>query len=577
MLNKLVLLPSARLVPAELRPDLGPIPSGMVPVNSRPALHRIAEPYAAKGFSAAVAVYEAAPRVCDYMLAHPELNIQCVNVGDTSSIGETVAKALDLLPAPRSLVIQFADTLIGDAIDARDFICYQDREDVYRWTTFEIAAGGDIYGVAEKNTAKARAGRMPAFDQLSDTQRNAISALLAQCLDDPDPGLDPFYSAVVEYFNSLSPGRRRLIPVKDWMDVGHLDTYYASQRKFFLGSRAFNSLCVDPGRGVIRKTSENAAKLQNEIAWYLGLPAQLQYLAPRVFDHSTEPANTFADIEFYGYPALNDVYVYGEWDLGVWSQVLQGIGLALDGMATHLDPSATPDNSRQAIHEMYVLKTAERLWPLLEDPRMGVLCQDSLEINGRVCTGLARSLEAIPRMMDLLHIYDCPPFTVIHGDLCLSNILYDRRAGFVRLIDPRGAFGRIGIYGDPRYELAKLSHSFEGDYDFLVNGLFEVRQEPGRVSLTPALRRHHRAIKQLFHSWLLERSRDRYQQVKFIEALLFLSMASLHQDRPRSQFAFLTRALEILQDIADAASCCSIHEGVIHDGAAEHNYHYHGR
>jgi hypothetical protein len=478
---------------------------------------------------------------------------------------------------PRSLVIQFADTLIGDEIDAEDFICYQDREDVYRWTTFEMTAGGDIYGVTEKNTVKARMGPMAAFVGLFGFGRpEQFSSLLAQCLDNPDPGLDPFYSAVVEYFNGLPAARRRLIAVKDWMDVGHLDTYYASKQKFFLGSRSFNSLSVDPGRGVIRKTSANAAKLRDEIAWYLVLPSQLQHLAPRVFDYSMEPGNTFADIEFYGYPALNDVYVYGEWDLGVWSQALQAIGLSLDRMGEHVDSAATPDSSRQAVHEMYVRKTAERLWPLLEDPRFAVLREDELEINGHVCAGLARSLDAIPRMMDLLNMYDCPPFTVIHGDLCLSNILYDRRAGFVRLIDPRGAFGRAGIYGDPRYELAKLSHSFEGDYDFLVNGLFDLSAEPGRVSLTPALRRKHRAIKQFFHAWLLRRSGGRYQQVKFIEALLFLAMAGLHQDRPRSQFAFLTRALEIMQDTAGAASRGTVYEGVIH-GAAEHNYRYDGR
>ena len=32
------------------------------------------------------------------------------------------------------------------------------------------------------------------------------------------------------------------------------------------------------------------------------------------------------------------------------------------------------------------------------------------------------------------------------------------------------------IYGDPRYDLCKLNHSIEGDYDFFVNGLFELNK-----------------------------------------------------------------------------------------------------
>lgn len=578
MRDKLAILPSARLIPPELRPDLGPIPSVMVPIDSRPVLHRIAETYAAKGFTVAVAVDEAAPLVYGYLAAHPELNAKAVAVGNTGSLGETVLKALQLAPEARSVVVHFGDTMIGDSIDAEDFVCYQERDDVYRWTTFEIGEAGEIYGVSEKNTAKRRPGCLPAFVGVFGFSRpEHFRSLLEQCLADPDPGLDPFYSAVAEYFNGSSPARRRLIAVKEWMDVGHLDTYYASKRQFFIGSRSFNSLSVDPGRGVIRKTSANGEKLRNEIEWYLGLPAQLQYLAPRVFNRSTDPANTFAEIEFYGYPALSDVYVHGEWDLGVWAQVLQSIGIALDGMSMYPDPHANPETSRQAIRRMYVDKTEERLLPLMRDPHFEALCRDTVEINGRPCVGLRGALQAIPQWMEVLGIYDAPPFSIIHGDLCLSNILYDRRAGFVRLIDPRGSFGVPGMYGDQRYELAKLSQCFEGDYDFFLNGLHDLRVDSRGVWLTAALRRSHRAIKQLFHAWLLQRSREGYQQIKFIEALLFLSMANLHEDRPISQFAFLTRALEVLQDCLEAADFQSAFDGRGSDAAAGHDSHYDGR
>ena len=48
--------------------------------------------------------------------------------------------------------------------------------------------------------------------------------------------------------------------------------------------------------------------------------------------------------------------------------------------------------------------------------------------------------------------------SVVHGDLCQANIHDDLRSRVGKLVDPRGSFGTAGIYGDPRYDVAKLYH-----------------------------------------------------------------------------------------------------------------------
>jgi hypothetical protein len=520
----------------------------MMPLKSVPSLHHIAAQYAAQGIPVILGVHQAAHVIRNYVRNHPELNAECVDIGETSSLGETIARLLRILPGLDSLIVHFADTLVGDELSDGDFICCQKREDLYRWTAFEIGVDGKIQGAIEKDKPKPHGCELPVFVGLFGfANPRRFTFLLEEYLADPDSGLDPFYSAVIEYFNGLSLDRRKLIEVNDWLDLGHLDTYYGAKQTFFLESRAFNSLSVDLGRGIIIKKSQDFDKFRDEIEWYIGLPSHLQYLAPRVFRYSTDPDDAFVEIEFYAYPTLNDIYLYGEWDLGVWSQVLSSIGHALDGMTACVQPGGTEESRRQAMEAMYVAKTRTRVEPLLSDPRFEFLMNDSVTINGRSCMGFRRALEAIPRMMKELNMYHGGPFSLIHGDLCLSNILYDRRAGFVRLIDPRGSFGGVRLYGDPRYELAKLSHSFHGDYDLLLNGLFELQVEEDRVSLVPAIRRGHREIKRLFRAWLLHRSSDIQIQIAFIEALLFLSMAALHADRPQSQLAFVVRGLEILQ------------------------------
>lgn len=544
-MNSLLLLPSARLIPAELRVDFGEIPSGMIPLNSQPALRHIAAPYAAAGFDVIAAVHEKAAAVEAYVDRHPDLRARALDVGATESIGETVAVALHSLPRlPRRLVVNFADTLLEAVVTAPDAVCYAHADDLFRWTSFEAAEDARIIAIDEKDRLKPQAGGSVFVGVFACSDPAAFLALLDRFLMAQSGAVDPFWRAVQEYHNSLPPKRRVLQPAGEWKDFGHLDTYYATQRSYFLNQRCFNSMSVDLGRGVLRKSSAHAAKLAAEIDWYRALPADLQYLGPRVFDYRRDPGQTSAEMEFYGYPALNDVYLHGAWDPGVWSQVLRAIGRAVDGMRAHR--LALPVGARrESLRAMYESKTAERLAPILADRRFAPFLRDSVVINGRRCAGLARCLDALPAALSAGGVYDPPEFTIIHGDLCLSNILYDRRSGFVRLIDPRGSFGASGIYGDPRYDLAKLSHSLHGDYDFYVNGLFSFRDEGGEVACRPFRGALHDAVRRMFRDWLAARQGEDRRAIRLIESLLFLSMVPLHADRPAAQLAFVARGLEL--------------------------------
>ena len=68
----------------------------------------------------------------------------------------------------------------------------------------------------------------------------------------------------------------------------------------------------------------------------------------------------------------------------------------------------------------------------------------------------------------------------MHGDFCFSNILYDFKSQSIKVIDPRGLSGdgkEQSIYGDLRYDVAKLAHSVIGKYDFIIAGRFSYSEE----------------------------------------------------------------------------------------------------
>jgi hypothetical protein len=134
--------------------------------------------------------------------------------------------------------------------------------------------------------------------------------------------------------------------------------------------------------------------------------------------------------------------------------------------------------------------------------------------------------------------------SIIHGDLCFNNILYDISSGVVKLIDPRGEFGGSArtIYGDVRYDIAKLRHSFCGNYDSIIEGDFDLTHDGGGAFRFLVYKDHQHEREVIFDD-VIRRFGYRADQLRFIEALLFLSMIPLHADSLRKQLAFFVTAI----------------------------------
>jgi hypothetical protein len=141
--------------------------------------------------------------------------------------------------------------------------------------------------------------------------------------------------------------------------------------------------------------------------------------------------------------------------------------------------------------------------------------------------------------------------TLIHGDLCLSNILYDLRCRICKFIDPRGSFGIPGIYGDPRYDVAKMYHSVYGLYDFVTNDLFDVKVDGREITLDIRCRPFHKDVCSRFERVFFEEF-DR-REILLLTGLLFASMPALHYDVPKRQVAMYARAVQLLNEALSSA------------------------
>jgi hypothetical protein len=532
-----LLIPTAILVPDELRLDIGAVPTGIIPLHGKPMLHHIVDTY--EDVRPYVACHRRADRIAGYVERN-DLDWDLVDVGETASLGETVAAATDEITARYTfgaddrLFVNFADTMVvHEREDAGgDFVSYATVCNPVRWTSF--AGEAHIRSVEPKDRPKVTGDTRVFTGAFGIVDPDAFGAALAEALRAPaDDGLDPFYGGLVSY---LAGRPYDLLAAAEWIDAGHLDTYYRAKKQF-LNVREFNAVSVDEERNVLTKTSERVDTLRAEYAWYTSLSEALQPFAPQVYGF--DEASGRLDLEYVGYPSLRDIHLYGSHGLHIWNRIFETLFSMLGTFADY----RTDEGVEAALREMYLDKTVRRLERVDPDGHLAHFFADTVTVNGTDRPGVPRILDGLEASAEAAGLFDIDEFTILHGDLCLSNVLYAVRNGIVKLIDPRGEFGQHVIYGDQRYDLAKLRHSVAGNYEFVINDMFEVTTTDA-VEYRVHRDDDHDERELLLDQLLDQRYPDWADDVRRIESLLFLSMVPLHADAPDRQQYMLARGVE---------------------------------
>jgi thiamine kinase-like enzyme len=108
---------------------------------------------------------------------------------------------------------------------------------------------------------------------------------------------------------------------------------------------------------------------------------------------------------------------------------------------------------------------------------------------------------------------------VIHRDPTFSNIFITTDKE-IKFIDPRDYFGNSKIFGDPRYDLAKLYYSAIGNYDQFNSGNFEIRINYPEVEVKVDSSQFE-STDEVFEKYL----RYSYNDIKILHALIWLSLS----------------------------------------------------
>lgn len=145
-------------------------------------------------------------------------------------------------------------------------------------------------------------------------------------------------------------------------------------------------------------------------------------------------------------------------------------------------------------------------------------------------------------------------FGWVHGDFRFGNILFDQRAGRIRVINPLGqdAAGRPGGFGDRRQELGALYQSTVGLHEMIMAGYYRIRQT-GTAGLDLDLPRESRldAIASLFRRHNFAGLLSEPARAAEIAVLRCLVSLPHHAADKQRQMAVLANGLRLFLTVAE--------------------------
>lgn len=316
-------------------------------------------------------------------------------------------------------------------------------------------------------------------------------------------------------------------------------------------TRAYNRFEIDEVRGMIRKLS-STPRLRDEINYYTKLsyahPDKSAFF-PRMFASHTEGEDFWMDLELYDYPNLgnflvsqNPTLVYTE----EWKQVFLNLREILNQFSgTFPYSSWSDDEIRTASYDMYITKTEREQKALYDAGHTeleNMFVGKEISINNLSYHTFDIIWPEVKAYIEQ-NMLDFAP-TLIHGDFCFSNILYGKDKKIFRFIDPRGSFGKMGIYGDIRYDVAKLYHSVDGTYEAFITDNFEITEH------SPAVFRlfieNTLSVKDVFEEVFFPNYSKK--EIKILQGCIFIGMCARHYDSRERQKAMYLTGIRLLNE-----------------------------
>lgn len=315
--------------------------------------------------------------------------------------------------------------------------------------------------------------------------------------------------------------------------------------QFFSGgfeARYFNSLRGDAY--TLTKTSTDKKKIEKEHNLYHLLPNEIKnwFVAP--YNLTVTENGASYTMERLNIPDMALQWIHFAVSPQDLNEFLSKIFFFVNSRPVK---EISKDEFLRRFNDLYLVKVDERINALKELKEFEVI--NKFIQLGTKFNSIDEIFTLYKQLYEKLTFKQNQYYSVIgHGDLCFSNILYDKNTSIMRFIDPKGASNDAEMWTDPYYDVAKLSHSIFGNYDFMNNEMFSININTDMQSVLKIDMKDLSKHKAIFYKQL-EKNGFNVYLVRLCEASLFLSMLPLHIDKPQKVLAFILNAIIILEEL----------------------------
>ncbi|XRZ05795.1 phosphotransferase [Xenorhabdus stockiae] len=445
--------------------------------------------------------------------------VEIIKIADGLSLGASLVSAINLIDDnfKNPLHILFGDTLFKNLPQGRDILGFSEAVDNYNWSKID-----------ELNKKL----------DLDDNKKNLVingyfkfikpKILLELIIKNKYN----FINGLVEYNKDIGLETKEFT---EWFDFGHVNTYYRSKAKFTT-QRAFNELQIT-NDWIEKTSSKKSDKILAEAKWFENIPPEIRQYTPLYLGETTSNNITTYRLEYVYYSALNELFVFAKMPILTWEKIIKKCIEFLKKCQNHIPLTG---DTRNNLNELLREKTKVRLLQYCNETNISP--DDKWILNKNRGKSVSEILSISER-----NLPPCLPLTVLHGDFCFSNILYDFKTERIKVIDPRGITNNreFSIYGDISYDIAKLSHSILGLYDFIIAEKYDFSIDGNKIKFNIFNEKYIEEIQNIFIKEIYSEFNLTINNLLAMQIQLFIAMLPLHKDNLKRQQALFANAFRI--------------------------------
>lgn len=545
-------------------------PKAMIPINGKPIIGHHLDYFLSKGYKdVCIVIGYKSDKIVEYvdlLYKNKFDKVTYVSQTELNGLGGAVDVAVCKLSEIYEKTIQNIFIILGDTLLADDITEYHDKSNVYykdvepgtqsRWCMVKTNNADNISSFMDKpslsdiNVEKDTKALIGVYNFTN------IPMLLKSLKQARESGVvingEFQLSTAMEYYIK-NTNKMIAIEASEWNDVGEIETYIESKKNM---TRFFNNIEVTNYNTIIKTSEDFSTKINDEIDWYLNIDNKLRTYTPQLIDFCRKTPSY--ELEFVNFNTIATKFMYDNNDTEYWRRLFNKTFSMLDMFKSQSNKTFLYNNKQSIFEEAVIHKLFHRIEDTRDLVRKNELSEDFknifnskiLKINGCSYSKITEyDIRSLYAKLFSSHDDFNDHFQIIHGDLFFGNMLFDSESGTLKVIDPKGKFGERGVYGDVRYDLAKLCHSITGKYDYIANDLFIIyNKDAGDIQYKLLTSNDNQAIEDLFFKHLEEAGYDK-NQILFITMTLFLSMIPLHIDSEDRCILFYLTATQLYKKL----------------------------